>query len=199
MVPAACGVQAGQHAVEVHAALFRVVVGVGAHFKAGVHKDGAVVFPAGVRDQHFGVGADFLQKVGTDFQAARAANGLHGGHTARLDHVRFGTKHQRLDGVVIGHDAVNRQVATRGGGGHHGFFSRLHALQQGQFAVVVEVHAHAQVHLVGVGVGVELLVQTQNGVAGGHFDGGKQRHGKSLDCVQWWQETRSSVRLSGCP
>jgi hypothetical protein len=45
-------------------------------------------------------------------------------------------------------------------------FGGLHALQQGQLAVVVEVHAHAQVDLVGVGVGVELLVQTQDGVAG---------------------------------
>jgi hypothetical protein len=56
-------------------------------------------------------------------------------------------------------------------------FRRLHALQQRQLAVVVEVHAHAEVDLVGVGVGVELLVQTQDGVAGGHFDGGEERHG----------------------
>ena len=170
-------VQAGQHAFEVDAAFDRVVISVVLDFKTGVHEDGAVVFPTGVGNQHFGFGADFFQEVGTDFQAARAANGLHGGHAARLDHLRFSAKHQRLDSVVIGHDAVNGQVATGCRGGHHGFFGGLHALQQGQFAVVVEVHAHAQVHFVGVGVGVELLIQTQDRVAGGHFDGGKQRHG----------------------
>jgi hypothetical protein len=47
-------------------------------------------------------------------------------------------------------------------------------LQQRQLAVVVEVHAHAQVDLGGVGVGVELLVQAQDRVARGHFDGGKE-------------------------
>jgi hypothetical protein len=48
-----------------------------------------------------------------------------------------------------------------------------HAAQHGQLAFVVEVHAHAQVHLGGVGVGVELLVQTQDRVTGGHFNGVK--------------------------
>lgn len=35
---------------------------------------------------------------------------------------------------------------------------------------------HAQIYLVGVGVRVVLLIQTQDRVAGGHFDGGEQRH-----------------------
>jgi hypothetical protein len=56
------------------------------------------------------------------------------------------------------------------------FFRSLHALQQGQFAVLVEIDAHAQVDFGGVGVGIELFVQTQNRVARGHFDGGKKRH-----------------------
>jgi len=139
-----------------------------------------VVFPAGVRNQHFGVGTDFFQEVGADLQTAGAADGLHGRHAAGLDHVGVGTKDQALDRVVIGHDAVDRQVATGSRFFHHGFFSGLYALEQGQLAFVVEVHAHAQVDLVGVGVGSVLLVQTQDRVAGGHFDGGKQRHGGFL-------------------
>ena len=173
-------VQVGQHAFEVDAALGRVVVGVAANFKTGVHEDGAVVFPARVGDQDLGVGCDFLEEVGADLEAARAANGLHGRHAAGLDHFGVGPKDQALDGVVIGHDAVDGQVATGGGLVHHGFFSGLHALEQGQFAGIVEIHAHAQVDLVGVGVGSKLLVQTQDRVAGGHFDGGKQRHGGFL-------------------
>jgi hypothetical protein len=60
----------------------------------------------------------------------------------------------------------------------------LHALQQRQFAVVVEINAHAEVDLVRVGVGGELFVQTQNRVAGSHGDGGKQRHGESSGAVR---------------
>ena len=83
----------------------------------------------------------------------------------------YSAEHQAFHRSVVGGDAVNRQVAARGGLVHHGFFSRLHALQQRQFAAVVKVHPHAQVHLVRVGVGGKLFVQTQDRVAGRHFDG----------------------------
>ena len=190
-------VQVGQHAFEIDAALGRVVVGVGADFKTGVHEDGAVVFPAGVGNQHFGVGRDLFQEVSADFQAACAADGLHGGHAAGLDHIGVGAKDQAFDRIVIGHDAVDRQIATGRRLIHHGFFSGLYALQQRQLTVIVEVHAHAQVDLVGVGVGSKLLVQTQDRVAGGHFDGGKQRHEKVLESrVGGWQSRSSWVTLA---
>jgi hypothetical protein len=47
-------------------------------------------------------------------------------------------------------------------------------LKQGQLAVVVKINAYAQVDFVGVGVGIKLFVQTQNRVAGGHFDSGEK-------------------------
>ena len=117
-----------------------------------------------------------LQKVSADLQTARAAHGLYGGHTAGGDRLGTFAKDQAFDGAVVGGNAVNRQIATRSGLFHHGFFRCLHALQQGQFAVLVEIHADAQIDFSGVGIGVELFVQTQNRVARGHFDGGEKRH-----------------------
>ncbi len=174
------GLEAGQHAVEVHAALGRVVVGVAIDHEAGIGEQRAVVLPARIGDQHLGIGADLLEEIGADLQAAGTADGLHGGHTARGDGLAARPEHQRLDGIVIGDDAVDGQVAACRRLVHHGFFSGLDALQQGQLAVVVEIHAHPQVDLVGVGVSSVLLVQTQDRVARCHFDGGEERHGVSL-------------------
>ena len=171
------GLQVGQHAVEVQAARGGVVVAVGAHLEAGLREQRAVVLPARVADQHLGVGAELLQKVGADLQPARAAQRLHRGHAALRDDVGIGAEHQLLHRVVVGGNAVDRQVAARLRRVHQRLLGRLHAGQQRQLAVLVEVHADAQVDLVGVGVGGKLLVQTQDRVAGGHFDGGKQRHG----------------------
>src|SRR5690606_6728122 len=125
------------------AALGRVVVGIGADFKTGVLEDGAVVFPARVGDQHLGVGIELFQEICTDLQAAGAADGPYGGNAATGHGFGVGAEHQRLDGVVVGNNPVDGQIAAGCRGVHEGFFSRLHALQQGQFAVVVEVHADA--------------------------------------------------------
>ncbi len=174
------GLEAGQHAFEVHAALGRVVVGVGIDHEAGVGEQRAVVLPARIGNQHLGVGADLLQEIGADLQAARAADGLHGRNAAGGDGLAAFAEHQRLDGVVIGDDAVDGQVAACRRLVHHGLFRGLDALEQGQLAVVVEIHAHPRLTLLGVGVGSVLLVQTQDRVARCHFDGGEERHGVSL-------------------
>jgi hypothetical protein len=82
---------------------------------------------------------------------------------------------------LSGGDAIDRQIASCLRRFHHHLLGGLHALQQRQFAVVVEVDADAEVDLGGVGVGVELLVQPEDRVAGGHFDGGEEgRHRQSL-------------------
>ena len=174
-----CRVQAGQHAFEVHAAFFGIVVSITVDLKAGVGKQGAMVFPTGVGNHDLGIGADFFQKIGANFEAARAANALHCGYAARRYGLAVSTKNQAFDSRVVGGNAVDGQIATGCGLVHHGFFGRLHTFKQGEFAVVVEINAHTQVHFVGVGVGCELFVQTQDRIAGGHFDGGKQRHEKS--------------------
>ena len=135
--------QAGEHAVEVDATFFSVVVGIAADFETGVGEQGAVVFPARIRDEHLGIRAELLQEVGADLQAAGAANGLHGGHAAAFHGLAVRPEHQCLNGIVVCHDAVDRQVAARRGLGHHLLLGRLHALQERKFAVVVEVHADA--------------------------------------------------------
>jgi hypothetical protein len=140
-----------------------------------------VVFPARVGNQHLGGGIELLEEVSADFQATGAANALHGGHTARLDRLRIGAEHQALDRGVVRGDAVNGQIASRGGLFHHGLFGRLHALQERQFSVVIEVHPDTEIDLVGIGIGCKLLVQTQDRIAGGHFDSGEERHGGSLE------------------
>ena len=129
-----------------------------------------MVFPAGVRDQYLGIGVELFKKVSADFEAAGAANGLHGGHTAGFDRLAVRAKHQRLDACIVSGDAVNGQITTWFGGFHHGLFSRLHAGQQRQLAVVIVINAYAQIDLGGVAVRIELFVQTQNRVAEGHFD-----------------------------
>jgi hypothetical protein len=133
---------------------------------------------------HLGIGVQLFEEVGADLQAARAANALGRDHTAALDGLTVGAKHQALDGGVVGGHAVHGQVAARLGRIDHLLFGGLDAFEQRQLAVVVEIHADAQVDLVGIGVCGELFVQAQDRVARGHFNGGKQRHEIPLESCQ---------------
>ena len=161
-------IQGSQHAVKVHATQAPIgagiKVGIGFDHKTGIGEQGAVVFPTRVADQHFGTGVELLQEVGTDFEATRAAHGLHGGHPVGGDGFRARAKHQRFDRRVIGGNAVHGQIIAGLGGGNHGLFSRLHALQQGQLASIVKVHADAQVGFIRVGVSRKLRRKTKNRV-----------------------------------
>ena len=172
--------QVGQHAGKVQVARLGIVVAIGLDLETGVGKECAVVLPAWVADQYLGIGVEVFQKIGTNLQAPGAAQGLDGGNAATLDGIAVGTEHHGLDGGVIGHDAVDRQVAAGRRLVHHGLFGRLHALQQRQFAVVVVIDADAQVDLGWVCVGSILLVQAQDRVTRGHFDSGEERHEKIL-------------------
>ena len=164
---------AGQHAFKVDAALGRVVVRIGLYLKARVGEQGAVIFPTRVADHHLGIRVQAFEEVGADLQAAGAANGLDGGHTGRLDGFAVGTKDQAFDGGVIRGDTVNRQITAGCWRVGHGFFGRANTLQQGQFAAVVVIDADAEIDLAGIAVCVELLVQTQDRIAWGHFDSGE--------------------------
>ncbi len=168
--------QAGEHAVEVHAALGGVVVGVRADLETGLREQRAVVLPARVADQHLRGRVQAFEEVGANLEATRAAEGLHRGHAAALEGLAVGTEHQALDRVVVGGDAVDGQVTACGRLVHHRLFGGLHALEQRQLAVLIEIHPYPQVHLGGVAVGGELFVQTQDRVAGGHFNGGEEAH-----------------------
>jgi len=96
---------------------------------------------------------------------------------ALLHDVGIGAEDQGLHRLVVRGDAVDGQVAAGLlqldelllGGGHAG--------EQRQLAGLVGVDADAEIDLGRVGVGIELLVQAEDGVARGEFDGGKQRHG----------------------
>ena len=171
------GLEPSQHSGKVDAAAGGVVVGVSFDPEAGLGKKRAVVFPTRVADHHGSMGAEHAQKVSADLQAAGAAERLDGRHPAGCHGFRAGAKNQALDGAVISSDAVDRQVAARLESVHHGFFGSLHAGEQRQLAVVVEIHAHAQIDLDRAGVAGELVVQAQDRVARGHFDGGKEGHG----------------------
>jgi acyl CoA:acetate/3-ketoacid CoA transferase len=76
---AALALEGLQHACEVQCARGSVVIRVGVDGKARAFKHGAVVVPGRVADPHIGVREVALQKVAADFQAARAADGLHRG------------------------------------------------------------------------------------------------------------------------
>ena len=106
------GLERGQHAVKIDTALGGVVIRIAVNSKARAGEDGAVVFPARVADEYGGIGADFFQKIGADFQATRAAYGLHGGYATVFQHLAIGAKHQVFDALVVGGQAVNRQIAT---------------------------------------------------------------------------------------
>ena len=101
-----CG-QVSQHAIKVNTPRAGVVVAVVFNHKSSAAEEGTVVFPAGIGDQHIGTGTEFFQEICPDFQATRAANGLHRGDSTRLDRLAAGAKHQRLDARVIGCYPVN--------------------------------------------------------------------------------------------
>ena len=125
------GVQCCQHAFKVDAAFDGIVIRVALNLKTRLYKERAVVFPAGVRNQHGRIGLELLQKVSANFQATGATNALGCRDTSALDRLTFSPKYQSLDGRVVSGNAFNGQITTRLWRIHHQLFSGLHALQQG--------------------------------------------------------------------
>ena len=122
-------IERGEHAVKVDVFFAGVVVGVCLDSETCIGEQTAVVFPAGVRNQHLGFWVQVAQKISADLQAACAAQTLHRSHAARSDRLGICTKDQMFDRRVVSRNAVNWQVATRTGVRHHVFFGGLHALQ----------------------------------------------------------------------
>ncbi|MNN24244.1 hypothetical protein D3C81_1376700 [compost metagenome] len=174
------GAQVGEHAGQVDALGGGVVVAVVLHREAGGLEQRAVVFPARVADGNHGIGQQALEEVGTGLQCAGAAEGLGGDHTAFGQQGGVGTEQQLLHGAVVGGDAFDRQVAARRLGRQAGLLGLAHGAQQRNTAFLGEVHAYAQIDLARAGVGIERFVETQDGVAGSHFDGGEQTHVRQL-------------------
>ncbi|MNS73538.1 hypothetical protein D3C72_1069810 [compost metagenome] len=106
------GVQAGQHAVEVHAMGGGIVVGVVIDDETGVLEQRAVIFPARVADVDLRARREALQEVGTDLQCARAADGLHSDGAALLNYGAIGAKYEFLHSLVVGGKAFDRQIGA---------------------------------------------------------------------------------------
>ncbi len=169
-------VQVFEHAGAVHVVSGGIVVAIVLHRETGGFEQRAVVFPAWVADGYHCVGQQLLEEVGTDLQGTCAADRLSGQHPARSDQWRIGAQQQLLHGLVVSGNAVDRQIAARCMLGHTGFFGFSHCAQQRNAPVFITVDAHAKVDLGGTGVGVECFVDTQDRIAGCHFDSGEQAH-----------------------
>ncbi len=182
-------VQVFEHAGTVHVVGGSVVVAIVLHRKACGFEQRAMVFPARIADGDDGIGQQLLEEVGTDLQCAGAADRLGGQHAARGDQRRIGAQQQFLHGLVIGSNTVDRQVATRSMLGHADLLGFGHGAQQGNAPVFITVDAYAKVDLGAAGVGVEGFVDTQDRIAGCHFDSGKQAHGAAALGEEWEGDT----------
>ncbi len=170
------GVEVFQQAGTVHIVGGGVVITVVLHRETCGFEQRAVVFPAWVTDGNHGVGQQLLEEVGTDFQGARTTNGLGGDHAASGQQGRVVAEQQLLYRLVVGGNAVDRQVATGSvlsGANCLGFDN---GAQEWNASLLVAVHAHPKVDLVGTGVGVECFVEAQDWIAWCHFDSGEQAH-----------------------
>ncbi|MNM76588.1 hypothetical protein D3C81_884150 [compost metagenome] len=170
------GIQVFQQTAAIHALAGGIVVTVVLHREAGGLEQRAVVFPARVADRNHGVRQQALEEIRTGFQCAGPANRLSGDHAAFCQQLGISAEQQLLHALVIGGNTFDRQVATRCMGFDAGLFGGLHGAQQRQAAILVVIHANPQIDLAGTGIGIERFVQSQDGVAGGHFDGGEQTH-----------------------
>ena len=70
-----------------------------------------MVFPTGIGNQNFGVRIEAFEKICTNFEPACAAQCLNCGDSTRLNGFGLGTKNQGFDGLVIGCDAIDGQIA----------------------------------------------------------------------------------------
>jgi hypothetical protein len=129
--------------------------------------------PARVADQHLRLRVQALEEIGPDLQAARAAEGLHGGDAAVAHGRALRAEDEALHGLVVGGDAVDRQVAARLGRLIICFSRRGTQASSGSLPFSSVYTPTPRLTLAGW-VGVELFVQAQDRVTRGEFDGGKQ-------------------------
>src|SRR5690606_27733912 len=114
---------------------------------------------------------------GTHAQRTAAADGLRGADAAGGEQGRIGAEQQLLRGLVIGGQAVDRQVAARLGVQRQLLLDLVDGTQQRNAAILVVVDAYTQVDLVGTRIGVVGLGQAQDRVARDLLDICKERHG----------------------
>jgi len=153
-----------------------VVVAIVLHRETGGFEQSTVVFPAWIADGHHSARLQLLEEVRTDFQRARATNGLRGDHPASSQQWRLGTEQQLLYSLVVSSNAVDRQVAARRMLGNPDRFGFDNGTQERNSSLFVAVNTDPQIHFAGTSIGVECFVEAQDRIAWCHFDSGEQAH-----------------------
>ena len=154
-----------------------------------------MVFPAWIADPGALGGRESPQQIGSQTQGAGSAESLHRDDPTFSDHWTVGAEDQGRGRLVIGLQAVDRQVAERLLAFQQQRFRPLDTFQQRHAAIVADIDADAQVDPGRVGIGVEGLGDPQDGIAGRQGDGGEK--GRSISgahgCTQSsgnWRESR---------
>ena len=117
---------------------------------------------------------ELAQEVGADPESAGAAQRLHGYRTTQRDSFALGAEQQRLHGLVVRGDAVDRQVAARRRLVCDLALRALDAIEQRHLAVVVAIDTDAEVDLARIGIAVEGLGNAEDRIAGREIDGAEQ-------------------------
>ena len=143
-------VERREQRLEFQSARRRVVIGIRIDLEAGTLEQRAMVFPARVADPDLCRRAQVPEEIGADLQSARAAQRLHRDHALVLQRRRIRPEHQRLHGLVVGLQAVDRQVRPGRALQRLLLLDLAHAGEQRHLAVLVVIHAHAEVDLVRV-------------------------------------------------
>mmetsp|Transcript_39291 Transcript_39291/g.99021 ORF Transcript_39291/g.99021 Transcript_39291/m.99021 type:complete len:394 (-) Transcript_39291:73-1254(-) len=172
------GLEVCQHALDVHAAIFGIVVAVGAHLVATVQQDLLVVAPGGVA--HVG-----HQRRGKDRCRARAqqlhgqpertgsADALRDGNTAFCQRRTLRTVH-KLGGqrTQLG-QTIDREVLLVHILGQHAFLRLTNTGKHVGKIISSAVRTHREVDLVRGGIGTVLCDQIEDGIRWGYSQAGK--------------------------
>ena len=141
------GIEVAEHAIEEHARLLRVVVGVAIDLQADGAEQGDVVGPGRVADEDGGARSCRLQQLGAETQRAAAARGL-GERQVGLTTGVIAAKHK------FRYQCIATRVADRadiGFGGllcEHFLLGGAHGTHDRGLAVLVFVDADPKVDLV---------------------------------------------------
>ena len=165
------------HAGEVDAARGGVIVRIAFDDEAGGFEEGEVVFPGRIADMDRRLGVQALQVVGADLQRTGAAKRLGSDCLAIGEQWGVLAEQQVLYGLIVGRRAFDRLIATRRGSLQASLLGDPDGSEQRKFAVVIKIDADAEIDPGVARIGVEGFIQSENGVARGHFHRGKDRQG----------------------
>ena len=93
-----------------------------------------MVFPARIADGDGSLAGQAIKEVSTQFQGAGAAERLCSNDAAGGEQGGVSAEQQLLHRLIVGCQAVNRQVGAGGMFGNAGFFGGLYCAQQRYFA-----------------------------------------------------------------